>query len=385
MAGKELLTREDLLRETFNNSEIDTKDVQKFLIYFGGILQLGISEGLIDEAGRNFIANAITNAIETKTTSDDEYVATNYVQIRNYMYIVSSYLYSKSKWDAWLELTAIKSNEDAYTLLDNATNWLNKKLTSYMELLNDIKLSVVKVKVENVSNAYKILVAITKNALASTSDITNFDVKVYHNSALSIGTYILMEENKLQNEENFFEELCNTIYSFCMEVSILSKINAKKVLSGKKREANGYFRSSQIRVAELDCTYKEKLSELKKEYDKKSKKCKDSMALQREYSDAKFKLEKEWEEKSNQLENFLEKEELLQLELLGGEYSLLDLIKEYAIYAMALNEKIVYPETMKERSSMLMVLNTKDAISEFISGNEQILTSKEIEFLKKIA
>lgn len=382
MTGTKLLTREDFLKENFNTIKIDTKDVKRFLLYFGGILELAISGGLINENERNIISNTITNAIEFETLQEDDDDCTNYIQIRNYMYIINSYLQSKSNWDAWLELRTIKSAGNANVLIHNAKTWITRKLKDSETLLTTIKPSISKLNISTITNAYKILSATLKNAITSTSDITTFDVKEYHNIALNIGTYILMDEFKLQNEENFFEELCSTIYNFYMEISILSKINAKKLIHDKKNEITAYFTNISNRAESINHMYKDKLSSLKREYSKKLKNCDDQIQADKEYLKAKSNIEKEWEEKLAEFEKQLVKEEICQFEILNGEYSLYDLIKEYAIYGMALKEEIYYPSTMKERNVMLMVIDNKHAISEFISATKQVLTNEQIEFLK---
>lgn len=383
MTGTELLTRESLLKEIFNNSKIDTQNVQKFLLYFWGILQLGVSTGLIEEAECNFIANVINNAIEVATLEDEEEEEnTNYIQIRNYMYLISSYLQSKTNWDAWLEISSIKSTSDVFILINNAKKWLTTKLKDCKKMLADTKLCVLKLDLRNVSSAYQNLLTTIQNAISCVSNDTKFDVKDYHSTPLSTGTYILMNAKNLQNSENFFVNLYDTIYYFCIEISILYIIDAKKLFKGKKREAEVFFTNSFNKVEELNKIYQHKLSELKREYDKNLQICDDKMKLDEEYSEAKFYIEKEWEENVSKLEDGLEEEEILHIEILSGEYSLYDFIKEYAIYKMATKGMINYPSTIQKRNMMMMMLDDKQAISEFLSGKEQLLTLKQINFLK---
>ena len=52
---------------------------------------------------------------------------------------------------------------------------------------------------------------------------------------------------------------------------------------------------------------------------------------------------------------------------------------------MAVKGDINYPSEMKERSKMLMMINTKQAISEFVLGNKYVLNSKEVAYLETIA
>lgn len=382
MTGTELLSRESLLKDTFNNSKIDTKNVQKFLLYFWGILQLGVSTGLIEEAECNFIANAINSAIEVATLEDEEEDDTNYIQIRNYMYLISSYLQSKTNWDAWLEISSIKSTSDVFVLINNAKDWLTTKLTNCKKLLIDTKLYVQQLNLSNISKAYQNLLTTIHNAISCLSIDTKFDIQDYHSTPLSTGTYILMNVEDLQNSENFFVNLYDTIYYFCIEISILYNIDAKKIFKGKEREAELFFTNSFNKVEELNKSYQDKLSELKREYDKNLQNCDDKMKLDEEYSKAKFYIEKEWEESVSKFEEGLEEEEILHIEILSGEYSLYDFIKEFAIYQMATKGMIAYPSTIQKRNMMLMMLDNKQAISEFLSGKEQLLTLKQINFLK---
>lgn len=382
MAEKWLLTREDLAKENFNNAKIDTEDIDKYLLYFAAILQLGLSEGLISEVGRNFIANTITKAIEISSEGDDEY-PTNYILIRNYMYIVSSYLESKTNWDAWLELLSVRTLDDAFILIKNAKDWLEKRVSSAKKCLKDIKESVSKLNLGNVSNGYNILVFTLKNIMSSTSDFTKFDMTCYHGTITTTGTYILMSAKESQNIINFVENICYTVECFCMEVSILCKVNASKIFRDKKIEADKYRNTSLNKVVNLNKQYEDRLFKLKEEYLKQlENKDNDEVEVERRYLSEKYSIEEEQEREIHKLEDYLREEEILHVEIISGEYSLNDFIKEFAIYQMALDEKISYPRTLEERSQMIIDLTIKQAILEFISGNKDLLESSQIEFLK---
>ena len=95
--------------------------------------------------------------------------------------------------------------------------------------------------------------------------------------------------------------------------------DAKKLFKGKKREAEVFFTNSFNKVEELNKIYQHKLSELKREYDKNLQICDDKMKLDEEYSEAKFYIEKEWEENVSKLEDGLEEEEILQGLAIGTE------------------------------------------------------------------
>lgn len=381
MTENKLLTREEILKENFNNIKIDTKDVKKFLVYFGGILELGISEGLIDEAVRNVITTAITNAIEyeaSKYDYDDEF-DTNYIQLRNYMYVISSYLQSKSNWDAWLELVSIKSTKDAIVLISNASKWLTDKLNSCFKLLNDLKLSIKKININNLTITYNTLISTVKSAMSSTSDTTEFDIQYSHNSYFNAGTYVLINQEKDSVSSNFFQSLYNIVKDFCMEVSILVQIDAKKIIRSKEKEAQDYYINKFDRYRKIDDIYTSKLSEIQNNSSKKKK-----FSNCNEYFEELSNIQKELEENYQKADEEAAMEEILQVEILCGEYCLYDLIKEYAIYSLASQGNLVYPSTLEERAKMLAVIDFKEATLEFISGNQHLLTSEQIDFLEKV-
>lgn len=386
MSANQLLTREAFFRDIFNASKINTEDVKAFLMYFGGILQLGIDNGLIDQAHRNAIATAITNAIELKTNDDDdeEDYDVNYVQIRNYMYVISSYLQSKSNWDAWQELIKIESQSDAIALMNDARNWLTKKLNPRMAFLTAIKPKVEKLGLSNVTSAHKLLVETMRDFMTCVSVATKFDLQDYHNSVFGIGRYILMHDDS-QDSDNFCMKFCDVIYNFCMEVSIMSKINTKELVANKTNEAEGYYNNESKEVEAVNNFYEEKLAKLKERFNKELQSCDDEVDVENKYSEAKLKMEQEWEEKLNNLEKKQAEAEEFQMEILGGDYSLIDLIKEYAVFGLAKKGKIQYPTTMLQRSAVLMRLDEKQAIPEFIELNRETLKDNQVEFLTKIA
>ena len=386
MTANQLLTQEALHRDIFNSRWINTKDVKVFLMYFGAILQLGMDEGLLDEARRNAIASAITSAIELKTNGDDddEEYDVNYVQIRNYMYILNSYLQSKSNWEAWLELIKIESRSDAISLMKDAQNWLTRKLNSRMAFLTAIRSNVENLRLSNVTNAYNLLVANMKDFMTCTSETTKFDLKTYHYGIFGIGTYTLMTD-ETQDADNFCMKFCDVIYNFCMEVSIMSKINTSDLVASKEKESDAYYKEEFKEVEAINDGYEAKLAKLKADFEKKIDNCYDQIDAERRYAETKLELEQEWERELDKLEKRQAEAEEFQIEILGGEYSLYDLIKEYAIFSLAKNGVIQYPSTILERSALLMSIEKKLAITEFISINRKVLKDEQVDFLNKIA
>ena len=81
-----------------------------------------------------------------------------------------------------------------------------------------------------------------------------------------------------------------------------------------------------------------------------------------------------------QLKKEKENASFCKMELLMDDYSLVDIIKEYAIFSLAQSGKIAYPESLEERAILLNTIDISSAIHEFVNGIHN-LTDEQRKYL----
>ena len=391
MSGNELLSREDILKEEFNSQSIETTE---FIKFFTSILQLAYDFNLIDIEQRNLIARNIIIAIEESIILsrefDDKSNATE-----NYMYVISSYLQSKSNWEAWCELRKINSVISAKEFLARAKSWLKFRLKSATLNLAKIKQTVLVLNLQNITSCFQNLVNIIKQFEGFDYANVGINLKLSHGdvSMVSIGNYEFVR-NDFSSSPNFLERLCECVYEFCMEVGILNTINAKNIIENKQIEAMEDHSRAFEKIEKINRFYKKKLSDLRKEkadnldyyFDslhkpgRKRKGCSDEVEIEQEYARKKRALEKEYKQKMALAKKKNEEATYNKMELLKDEYSLVDIIKEYAIFSLAQSGKRLYPESLEERAILLNTIDISFAIEEFVNGIHN-LTNEQRKYL----
>lgn len=398
MNGKELLNRQDIIREEFNELHLDTSDPSVFIMYFAWILQIASEFDFITIEERDSIANYITKAIEESIVINEVFEKEQ-TAIENSMYVVSLYFQSMPNWDAWMELRTISSISDAKEMLLKINSWLNHKLYSFKLKLSMVKLTVMKLNLKNVENCYQRLVQVIKQLQKFRYTNVELKLKECHSEQYftSLSSYVFLKENS-SSGFNLLERFGEVIDWFCKEVSILDSIDAKKIINHKIIEAKEDELKDYQELNSIDCKYKDMLKKLKKERDdnldyyfeslhrsgRKRNGCSDEVEIEQVYVRKKFFLENEWKKKIAEATKRQRYANDNKVELLQEDYSLVDIIKEFAIFSLAKAGKIDYPETLEQRAEMLKNLNLDKAISEFIKGNSN-LNSMQIEFLKSLS
>ena len=161
----------------------------------------------------------------------------------------------------------------------------------------------------------------------------------------------------------------------------MTKMNAKKAIMQKKKEEMISKKIQERSFELLEKEMKKILQNLKDAYLKE--KTQDNVAaevLRDEYLARKNGILEDWNAKEKLLE---QRKVYTDYMILGGEYSLSDLIKEYAIFAKAKKGEIIYPQTAKERGKLLLKLNIEDAIPYFLESNI-LLSEEERRYLKQV-
>ena len=390
-----LLTKDALLKENFNSYKIETKTVEEFLLYFVAILKIGIKNNLIDEQLMEFIVKKITMAINQliETDEDDEFANID-AQIANFMYVITLYLKEKENWDAYNELIDITSVEKAKELAKKAKLWIQKKLKTQLVKLSLIKSQVDKINQKNVSDCFESMVAYVKKFISFDSINQNFDLKYFHIAAIEFEvSYCLLKEAK---KDNVYDRICENIKNFSIEVAIMSKIDAKTFFDRKKVESDESEDLKEKEINSIDMLYEEKLKSLKTEIDermhnyldalhkkgRKKKGCSDEVEIMQEWDLRKRAIESEWIREIEEVSYKHEVSRAYQMEILAKEYTLYDLIKEFAIFSLAEKGKIEYPDTLEKKGVMLRNISFEIAVDEFIEFNKHLLDNEEICYLK---
>ena len=396
MNNNVLITQEELLKEKFNSQEIiNTENIAEFLLYFARILQLGVMEELIGGDEFNFISNMLTKAISNCIIipEDDEFVDDS-EQIANYMYVITLYLQSKSNWEAFLELKDLTSIEKAQTFVAEVKSWILKKLTAQILILETNKQNVQKLNMQNVTSCYNSLRKVLNNFMHFDNVSFTFHLKLYHKSSFQPVEYSFLKTD-FDYLPNFYEKLSKMISYFILEVSIMAKLNVKSLVNGKLDEAKEISDLMQSKSEVLNKEYEEKINNLRKEYEtdlqcyydslhrpgRKKKGLKDDVLITRKYVEKKKAIESKLERKFSLLLEEQQTQDNNMIPILDENYSLIDLIKEYALFGLAQKGIFNYPSNAEARGQMLMAINLDVAISEFISMNKTILTNEQINYL----
>lgn len=396
MNGNELLNRQDIIREEFNELHLDTSDPSVFIMYFAWILQIASEFDFITIEERDSIANYITKAIEESIVINEVFEKEQ-TAIENSMYVVSLYFQSMPNWDAWMELRTISSISDAKEMLLKINSWLNHKLYSFKLKLSMVKLTVMKLRLKNVEDCYQRLVQVIKQLQKFQYTNVELKLKECHSEQYftSLSSYVFLKENS-SSGFNLLERLDEVIDWFCKEVSILDSIDAKKIINHKIIEAKDDELKDYQELNSIDRKYKDMLKKLKKERDdnldyyfeslhrpgRKRNGCSDEVEIEQEYTRKKRALENEWRKKIAEASKRHKEAIDNKVELLQEDYSLVDIIKEYAIFSLAKAGKISYPETLEQRAELLKTIDLDMAIREFIKENDK-LSSTQVSFLER--
>ena len=175
----------------------------------------------------------------------------------------------------------------------------------------------------------------------------------------------------------------------------MTKLNTEDLFMQKKDESDKLSTLIDEKVDSYNRQMKAKLLKLREDFEKdqseyyerlhkpgrKPKRIYDINEITEKYEAEKRKIENEWERNSRKLEKQYDSLLKSQNTLQNNNFTLTDVIKEYAIYSKACRGDIIYPTTACERGILLSMLDIDEAIKEFISSTQ--LSKSEVEYLKK--
>lgn len=378
-----LISIHDITKEKFNMVKIEYEDVSQFLLYYMQILQIGVENELISEEVRNGIGETIANAIAEEVDDEEEFIDTK-MPIANYMYVIALYLMSMTNWQAWKKLIKITSFSEAIVFIREARDWFLDQVESLGKELRKAQKSIIKIKFKNVQDAYKILERII-GELKVFFLPNKISLKERHSRAEGLeGKYFTLKDSKSSNSANYLKQVQILVYSFCTEVSIMSKMDTKQLEKFRRNEREEDFKRETDEVFKLENKMKKCLKDLKKEYVRKLNTKEDEIVLTDEYERKKNEIYEQWTKEEEKLNEENSIRDIMKGELINEDVSLMDLIKEYAIFSQASKGEIAYPKTMEERGMALAQIEIKDAMKEFLDSNVVELSEIEINYLKSI-
>lgn len=414
-----MLTKSAVAKERFNAEyfaiepgfSLEIKN--KFINYYMQLIQFAYELDLIPEEARGHIAQALMSAIE-KREQGRVLIATNY------LYVVTLWLQSMSNWDAWLKLSSLKGSSEANTFLDSATSWFKGEVSSLLADLSAIKKAVFALGDNSLKNNYLLLEKEVEAARDLTADLKNL-----HCADTGFLAYGLLKPVK---STNYLDGLKQAVAAFVTEISILTKCDIKNVIRQKKKEVATAKAELESQTVALNEDYAKALKELEA---KKSEKLDHAAIVRAEYQEKCDTLEQNiaeenpeldedelaelyeehynllfdeyigplpeepsdiesWYEnekyqldlKFKKLENSLE-QDASNATLPSSECSLRDICKEYALFALASRQLMVYPDTPEARAKALEDISDETAISEFFNSPMATKLSKsDLEYLK---
>ena len=372
----------------FNERKLkpDYKDIQKFLLYFAEILNIGVELGLISLEQQikisELISIAIDRTIANYINSIDEFIGTS-DQIANSFYVLTLWLENYSNYDNWNRLHTLRKVDDAVELLNESKKWFLSQVDEIMLELKDNN------DIQNKLGIYHDIYKELKNSAYALYSYDNpySDVKLkeLHSTGL-IGQshfYSFLNDSDIDKSHNYLDKLKLQVKYFVLESSILVKIDAKTLFEKKRDELDLYSISQSSQLEELDDLMTKRKQKLYKKFVKDLQTTDDEVALRRKYNKSVQRLEHEWEERVKVLENQQAEADFSVLSVSSDFFTLHDFMNEYAVYKLADEEKIYYPSSIEERSKLISNIKTKDAVRIFLNNYKSILSSEEIAYVSR--
>ena len=389
----ELITKDNFLEETFNLRIIETETCQKFILYWIAILHLAVELNVCNETRSNFIASSVMQAIDDVIILDEEdEFEDKDIQINNYLYVLSMFLQTKSNWSIWLRLNTINSIADAKSLLHEAKTWLEKMLTKQKFLLVQTYPKVMNLNLKNITNLYHHLFNTIKSFMAFDVFGNSFNICSYYDQPIYTCNYHFLN-TAYEKSKNLYDKLFQIIYNFCIELSIMSKIDASKIIKQKSEEIEDDSLKKIKEINEIDQHYMQEIHSLHKKQhqelnyyfeslDKPGRKKKgfeDDLKIIQNFQEKKEHVERKWKQEIKKIEKKHMKSDFFLIEF-TDECSLSDLIKEYSLFSFSTKGLFEYPNSLESRSQMLSSLKLDSSIKEFLDFKE--LNEIEIEYLR---
>lgn len=422
-----LVSQQDVVKMNFNLETIEVEGVANFMRRYLAILQLAFFYNFITEQQRDSIASSILQAARNSANGDE-------ILVSNYVYAISLRFLTLSNYECWELLREVTSISAAENFIAETKEWFKNRI------LNDMKRAKEGYK-KSISLRNASLLSTWKNCYKSLEDMsgclnegTKLEMKGLHTeSAVGRVSYVVIRG---ECGVTYLEKLENYIKNLWIEVSILIKFDASKIMKAIVNERNEFKLALQNEITpQIEIAQREydsavnRLSQLEKSYEEMLKRIEESEAV---YSELLEKFEEEhpeldedelydafdeyWmnspyyfsEDRSELEDAFRERRTKLQEEInvcrqkvdfaedhkvsvessmvgedTGDYVSLLDVLNEYAVVEMFKKGIIAFPQNLAEKMAIFSKLPFKEASKTFLDCEaERIhLTAEEKAYL----
>ena len=433
-----LMTANEEKKSRFNCEVIDLTQLKNFIGYYLCILKLAFDYQFINEKERNFISKLILQAIYTVSNS-------NAVVVSNYHYVISLWLQSMSKYDAWTKINSLADFQAAREFVEEAKKWFLKEA--------DIVFSVsqkAKIKAEQIGD--KDLVEQANNVLQIVSDLWKcFEMKVagqcnlksLHKERSIYCGYDFIYVEDMYTARNYLERIKIFAEKFSMEMGILQRIASDTLIFQLHKQDSMFAVQEELKQrqnAEKRKRYiSKKIMQLTKELEHLDEEHYEMLerkaSFEKEEESYFLKLEEEFRKKhselseaemeealdeyfgtiefqdnpyeessisndyfsereiilmeitdlSNEQEDILNMITLSEAKIQMPKITLMRVIKEYAVFEKSNRGEIRYPTSQKEKEKAFSSIRIEEAIAVLLMNAEAFnFSEEEIKFLKSI-
>lgn len=420
-----LVSQQDVVKMNFDLETIEVDGVANFMRKYLAILQLAFFYNFITEQQRDLIASSILQAARNAANEDE-------VLVSNYVYAISLRFSTLSNYECWELLREVTSQNAAEKFIAETKEWFTNRLSSDMKLANEGYKKSRLLKNAMLLSTWKNCYMFLKEFSSCFNEGTKLELKGLHTvSAVGDVAYSVIRG---ECGSTYIEKLENYIKNLWIEVSILIKFDASKIMKAiasertefrtalrnertpQIEEAQKEYDSAVARLSQLEKSYEEKLKRIEESeaiYDELLEKfeeehqdldedelddafdeywmnspyyfSEDRSEVEAEFKERKSKLQEEInlcrrkvdaaEDNKASLENSIEE---------PGDYvTLWDILNEYAIVEMFKKGIIPFPQNLAEKSAIFSKLTIKESAKIFLEGEaERIhLTAEEVTYL----
>lgn len=417
MMNTSLISKQEVLKEAFNNQVFATKEDRQFLMLYMQILNFASEIGATTTERKEEIASLILMEIVNQNENE-------VLPVSNSLYVLSSWLNCMSNWEAFEKLSMVVDQKTAVEVIDESENWFFKRLDEMAEKLKKVETIVGGLSAQNITKEFNYLFKQVFGLRGFRVSGTHINLKLMHEEAIFVNYGFLHEIRGI----GAIEKLEKTIEAFSIEISILKKVGIDEIVKFRNEEETEIVRKSferykkevdnsklnvieknyatEIQMAEKEeADLDKRIEALFQKYSEEHSELKDE-ELEKTFEDYmerlpesffKLKYDKnEIEEKYSKLKNEalaeieadeknFEAEEERKFERRGWietpitlSYALL----EYTLVSLVKKGVMMYPETPEERGEILSRITVKNSIKEFLSNEERNLSESEVLYLK---
>lgn len=437
MCSSYLMTNEDAVKQRFNCETIDISQLKCFVGYYLCILQLAFEYQFISEKERNVFSEMILRAIYVEAHDD-------IIVVSNYNYVISLWLQSMSKYDAWKRISSISCMDDAKKFTQEAKEWFLKNVESILSIAkeaNEIAVQISDKALIELSNQVMQLVSNFWKAFEE-GIASDCNLKSLHKERSTYIGYDFLGEEDIYCTSNYFEKVAVFVRKFRMEIGILQKIASSELVSAiheqdekmaiqKERERQtklelerkkidkkikelqaqldslnenyskrltsfiSYEEAEEARVLEMEEKFRKEHPELDEiemeealdiyfanEYEYMDENPYDDPSIELEYSERKAELEEEIDELRNQNEETLNDIALSASRIFRPIMTLIKVAKEYVIFDKSQRGEMKYPTRYKQKDAVFSSISTREATSFLLRSVDRFnFSTEEITYL----